>query len=137
MDVAFLKGSYVGYFAAFIGVMTAFLTSIYSWRLIFKTFHGKYNNNQINFDKVHESPPTMLLPLIILTMGAIFAGYLFKDLLVSESSSIEFWKSSIFYLEPLSNEHPPLWFLLTTTPLLSDYLNSICLMYYFLKNTKI
>ena len=135
IEFAFLKGSYVGYFAAFIGVMTAFLTSIYSWRLIFKTFHGKYNNNQINFDKVHESPPTMLLPLIILTIGAIFAGYLFKDLLISESSSIEFWKSSIFYLEPLSNEHPPLWFLLTT-PLL--VIISIPLSYVlFLKNTNI
>ena len=135
IEFAFLKGSYVGYFAAFIGVMTALLTSIYSWRLIFKTFHGKYNNNQINFDKVHESPPTMLLPLIILTIGAIFAGYLFKDLLISESSSIEFWKSSIFYLEPLSNEHPPLWFLLTT-PLL--VIISIPLSYVlFLKNTNI
>ena len=135
IEFAFLKGSYVGYFAAFIGVMTAFLTSIYSWRLIFKTFHGKYNNNQINFDKVHESPPTMLLPLIILTIGAIFAGYLFKDLLISESSSIEFWKSSIFYLEPLSNKHPPLWFLLTT-PLL--VIISIPLSYVlFLKNTNI
>ena len=135
IEFAFLKGSYVGYFAAFIGVMTAFLTSIYSWRLIFKTFHGKYNNNQINFDKVHESPPTMLLPLIILTIGAIFAGYLFKDLLISESSSIEFWKSSIFYLEPLSNEHPPMWFLLTT-PLL--VIISIPLSYVlFLKNTNI
>ena len=135
IEFAFLKGSYVGYFAAFIGVMTAFLTSIYSWRLIFKTFHGKYSNNQINFDKVHESPPTMLLPLIILTIGAIFAGYLFKDLLISESSSIEFWKSSIFYLEPLSNEHPPLWFLLTT-PLL--VIISIPLSYVlFLKNTNI
>ena len=135
IEFAFLKGSYVGYFAAFIGVMTAFLTSIYSWRLIFKTFHGKYNNNQITFDKVHESPPTMLLPLIILTIGAIFAGYLFKDLLISESSSIEFWKSSIFYLEPLSNKHPPLWFLLTT-PLL--VIISIPLSYVlFLKNTNI
>ena len=135
IEFAFLKGSYVGYFAAFIGVMTAFLTSIYSWRLIFKTFHGKYNNNQIIFDKVHESPPTMLVPLIILTIGAIFSGYLFKDLLISESSSIEFWKSSIFYLEPLSNEHPPLWFLLTT-PLL--VIISIPLSYVlFLKNTNI
>ena len=135
IEFAFLKGSYVGYFAAFIGVMTAFLTSIYSWRLIFKTFHGKYNNDQITFDKVHESPPTMLLPLIILTIGAIFAGYLFKDLLISESSSIEFWKSSIFYIEPLSNEHPPLWFLLTT-PLL--VIISIPLSYVlFLKNTNI
>ena len=135
IEFAFLKGSYVGYFAAFIGVMTAFLTSIYSWRLIFKTFHGKYNNNQIIFDKVHESPPTMLVPLIILTIGAIFSGYLFKDLLISESSSIEFWKSSIFYLEPLSTEHPPMWFLLTT-PLL--VIISIPLSYVlFLKNTNI
>ena len=59
-----------------------FLTSIYSWRLIFKTFHGEYNNKDINIEETHESPLVMLIPLVILAIGAIFAGYLFKDLFV-------------------------------------------------------
>ena len=65
-----------------VGIFTAFLTSVYSWRLIFKTFHGEYNNKEINIEKTHESPLVMLLPLVILAIGAIFAGFLFKDLFV-------------------------------------------------------
>ena len=45
IEFAYLRGSNVGYIcAAFVGIITAFLTAIYSWRLIFKTFHGKFNN---------------------------------------------------------------------------------------------
>ena len=45
IEFAYLKGNTTGYYAAGIGIITAFLTSIYSWRLIFKTFHGDYNNS--------------------------------------------------------------------------------------------
>ena len=37
----------MGNYAATIGIFTALLTSIYSWRLFFKTFHGSYNNKKI------------------------------------------------------------------------------------------
>ncbi len=47
IEFAYLKGNTAGYYAAGVGVLTAFLTSIYSWRLIFKTFHGEYNNKSI------------------------------------------------------------------------------------------
>ena len=47
IEFAYLKGNTAGYYAAGVGIVTAFLTSIYSWRLIFKTFHGEYNNNQL------------------------------------------------------------------------------------------
>ena len=44
IEFAYLKGNAVGYYACAIGIFTAVLTSIYSWRLLFKTFHGDYNN---------------------------------------------------------------------------------------------
>ena len=129
IEFAYLKGNTTGYYAAGIGIFTAFLTSIYSWRLIFKTFHGNYNNKNIGIEKTHESPLVMLLPLFFLAIGAIFAGFLFKDLFVGPNF---FWGNSIKFLKPLSTEHPPIWFLLLTPALV---LSSIPIAYYlFVKN---
>ena len=63
---------------------------------------------------IHESPIIMIAPLIILAIGSVFAGYFFKDLFIGIEKSYEFWSSSIFFLEPLSNEHPPNWFVFLT-----------------------
>ena len=134
IEFAYLKGNTAGYYAAGVGIVTAFLTSIYSWRLIFKTFHGEYNNKSIKIEETHESPLVMLIPLIILSIGAIFAGFLFKDLFISHDTN-NFWAQSIFFLEPLSTEHPPIWFLLLTPILV---LISIPVAYYlFVKNKSI
>ena len=114
IEFAFLKGNTLGMCAAIIGVFTALLTSIYSWRLIYKTFHGNYNNSKIKIESMHESPPTMLVPLIILALGAIFAGILFKGLFIGHEVSYDFWGSSIKFLEPLSKDHPPTWFIFLT-----------------------
>ncbi len=131
IEFAYLKGNTTGYYAAGIGIITAFLTSIYSWRLIFKTFHGEYNNKEIKIEETHESPLVMLLPLFILSIGAVFAGFLFKELFIGNSDNL-FWAESIMFLEPLSTEHPPLWFLLLTPCLV---LLSIPIAYYlFVKN---
>jgi NADH-quinone oxidoreductase subunit L len=128
IEFAYLRDNTTGYYAAGIGIFTAFLTSIYSWRLIFKTFHGSYNNKSIKIEETHESPLVMLLPLIILSIGAIFAGFIFKELFFDTS----FWGNSIFFLEPLSEEHPPMWFLLLTPILVCS---SIPISYYlFVKN---
>ena len=135
IEFAYLKGNTTGYYAAGIGILTAVLTSIYSWRLIFKTFHGDYNNKKTNIDEMHESPLVMLLPLFILAIGAIFAGFLFKDLFIGHSGENSFWGDSIKFLNPLSTEHPPLWFLLTTPALV---LTSIPIAYYlFVKNKNV
>ena len=48
IEFAYLKGSTIGYYAAAVGISTALLTAIYSWRLIFKAFHGRYNNKENN-----------------------------------------------------------------------------------------
>jgi len=135
IEFAYLRGNSLGYFAAGIGIFTALLTSIYSWRLLFKTFHGSFNNQKIKIEGIHESPMVMIIPLIILAIGAIFSGFLFKDLFIGTDSSSEFWKSSILFLEPLSQDHPPLWFLLLTPFLV---ILAIPISYYlFVKNKKI
>jgi len=74
----------------------------------------------------------MILPLIILAIGAIGAGYLFKDLFIGYESSFNFWGSSIKFLEPLSHDHPPTWFIYLTPFLV---IISIPLSFYlFIKN---
>ena len=79
---------------------------------------------------MHESPLVTLIPLFILSLGAIFSGIAFKDLLIGTESSVQFWKSSIYFIEPLSSDHPPLWFLLLTPTLvtLSIPIFFICLL---------
>ena len=135
IEFAYLRGNTTGYYAAGIGIFTACLTSIYSWRLIFKTFHGQYNNKQIDIKETHDSPLVMLIPLVILAIGAIFAGFLFKDLFLGHEGENYFWSQSIKFLEPLSTEHPPTWFLLLTPCLV---LLSIPVAYFlFVKNKKL
>ncbi len=132
IEFAYLRGNTAGFYAAGIGILTAFLTSIYSWRLIFKTFHGDYNNKNIKIEDTHESPMVMLVPLFLLSIGAVFAGFTFKELFIGQNSVNNFWQDSIFFLKPLSTDHPPTWFLLTTPILVTA---SIPVAYYlFVKN---
>ena len=133
IEFAYLRGNTTGYYAAGIGIFTALLTSIYSWRLIFKTFHGDYNNKDIKIEETHESPLVMLIPLVFLSIGAIFAGFFFKELFIGYDAGDNFWKDSIFFLTPLSTEHPPLWFLITTPVLV---MLSIPLAYYLFVKDK-
>ena len=132
IEFAYLRGNTTGYYAAGIGIFTALLTSIYSWRLMFKTFHGEYNNKKVSIEDTHESPVVMLIPLILLSIGAVLAGFAFKELFIGYDGINNFWKDSIFFLEPLSTDHPPLWFLILTPTLV---ILSIPIAYYlFVKN---
>ena len=134
IEFAYFKNSSIGYYAMTVGIITAFLTAIYSWRLFFKTFHGKYNNLDLPIEKTHESPLVMLIPLIFLALGALFAGYAFKELLIGHRY-LDFWKKSIFFIKEIEHLHLPLW-LLFSTPVL--VVGAIPLSYYlYIKNTEI
>ena len=113
IEFAYLANTPLGNYAASVGILTAFFTSIYSWRLFFKVFHGPYNNKKILIKETHESPIVMLLPLVFLSIGAIFSGYIFKNIFIGHHS-IDFWQASIFFLNKISHSSIPLWFLLTT-----------------------
>ena len=84
---------------------------------------------------MHESPLVMLIPLIVLAIGAVFAGYFFKELFIGHSSSNNFWIDSIKFLSPLSLDHPPLWIIYFTPVIV---VLSIPFSYYlFIKNKNI
>ena len=128
-----------GYFAFFIGIFAALLTSYYSWRLIFMTFHNKpvwkeehahghddhasvghahddhashaqiethsepdAHDDHAHDDhahhgplKPHESPWVMLVPLLLLAVGAVAAGLVFAPSFIGHHEH-EFWRGAIF-----------------------------------------
>ena len=134
IEFAYLRNSSLGNYAATIGIFTAFLTSVYSWRLFFKTFHGPYNNLKIPINETHESSFIMLGPLLFLAIGAIFAGYFFKTTFIGHNS-YDFWQSSIFFLNEIKHDPIPLWFLILTPVLV--VISIPISYYYFISNTKI
>ena len=96
---AIIEAAYAGHnsmagYAFAMGVLAALMTSFYSWRLIFMTFHGKPRASQEVMSHVHESPPVMLIPLAILAIGALFAGAVFAGEFIGHHYD-EFWGSAI------------------------------------------
>lgn len=57
-----------------IGLITAFLTAFYMFRMMFLTFFGKYRGTHHAEEKVHESPSNMTIPLIVLAVLAAVGG---------------------------------------------------------------
>ncbi|MDG1417668.1 MAG: NADH-quinone oxidoreductase subunit L [Maricaulis sp.] len=97
-------GKSFGLFAFWIGVTAALLTSFYSWRLIFMTFHGKFRGEKHVFEHVHESPRVMMIPLVLLAAGAILAGPVFKGTFIGNGAS-NFWSDSIVGFEQVEGDY--------------------------------
>ncbi|MFY0690951.1 MAG: NADH-quinone oxidoreductase subunit L [Paracoccaceae bacterium] len=64
-------------YAFWILVIAAMFTSFYSWRLMFMTFYGTERGDKHTHEHAHESPSTMLVPLAVLAVGAVFSGMVF------------------------------------------------------------
>jgi NADH-quinone oxidoreductase subunit L len=95
IESAFVGHNAVAGYAFALLVIAACFTSFYSWRLIFMTFHGKSRASEEVLHHVHESPPVMLVPLYILAVGALFAGFVFHDQFIGEAYEA-FWKTALF-----------------------------------------
>jgi NADH-quinone oxidoreductase subunit L len=93
-------------------VVAALFTSFYSWRLIFMTFYGQARCSKETLSHVHESPPIMLVPLLVLAVGALLTGYLFSGLFIGDGQAA-FWGASVFTAEDNHVLHDlhnvPLW----------------------------
>jgi|AP95_1055475.scaffolds.fasta_scaffold01374_2 NADH-quinone oxidoreductase subunit L len=102
----------IGQYAFWLGITAAFLTAFYSWRLLIMTFYGESRADETTLAHVHESPKVMILPLVVLALGAIFLGFLTVDYFIGGQSA-DFWKNSLFVLEShdaLENaHHVPIW----------------------------
>ena len=112
IESAFVSHAFGHEYAFYLLVFSALLTSFYSWRLIFLTFHGKTRASQDVLSKAHESPLSMTIPLLLLSFGALFSGYLFSDFFLSYELK-DLWGSSI-YTHPDNHileeiHHSPFW----------------------------
>jgi NADH-quinone oxidoreductase subunit L len=75
-------------------VVAAGLTSFYSWRLMFKTFFGE-PHDQEHYEAAHEAPLTMLIPIGLLAIGSIAAGFPFKEIFTGPHGVEEFFRESV------------------------------------------
>ncbi|HZV17332.1 MAG TPA: NADH-quinone oxidoreductase subunit L [Sphingobium sp.] len=136
---AILESAYAaggnGTLAFYLGVFAALLTSFYSWRLMFLTFWGKprweqsehiqhavhdahgHGHHAHSEDGTagyhpHESGWAMLVPLILLSIGAVASGYVFYHSFVGPEEGARFWAAStLFFNEHLMEaaHHVPAW----------------------------
>ena len=74
IETAFAAGTGASSFAFWLLVIAAAMTSFYSWRLMFLTFYGEPRGNRDTHEHARESPATMLVPLGVLALGAVFSG---------------------------------------------------------------
>lgn len=95
IESAFASHNIVSGYAFWLLVFSALLTSFYSWRLIFMTFYGKPRATVDVMSHVHESPPIMLIPLFVLSIGAFFAGVVFQPYFFGDLYE-SFWKGVLF-----------------------------------------
>jgi len=59
-----------------VGLVTAFMTAFYMWRLMYMTFYGDSRVEPEVAKHIHESPATMTIPLSVLAAGSILAGWI-------------------------------------------------------------
>jgi NADH-quinone oxidoreductase subunit L len=112
ISAAWASGTPVGKYAFVLGILAAFLTAFYSWRLLFLTFNGKTRADHHAFDHAHESPNVMLVPLYVLAAGALFAGMLGAPYFIGEDQAA-FWGQAIKILPSHTSlagiEQVPAW----------------------------
>jgi NADH-quinone oxidoreductase subunit L len=97
LEAAWASGSAVGRYAWVLGTIAALMTAFYISRVMFMTFHGEPRAGEEAMHHAHESPWVMLVPLIVLAIGATFFGFLGYDFFVGGDRAA-FWKSSILVL---------------------------------------
>ncbi len=162
IEAAFASPSPYHIYAFAIGVLAALLTSFYSWRLMFLTFFGKprwdqsehiqhavhdaHDDHHVHESNdgtagyhPHESPASMLIPLAVLTFGAVFAGFGFHNVFLEPEtksqimqSAAAFWANgTLVFNEHLMHEmHAvPLWVKLSSTIAMLTGLATAYLMY--------
>jgi len=112
LEAAWSAHTGVGAFAYWLGVLAALMTAFYSGRLLFLTFHGKPRADHHTMEHAHESPPVMLIPLIVLSVGAVLAGIVGYDIFVGEGRE-GFWREAILVLHGQDSieaaHHSPEW----------------------------
>jgi len=95
---AIIEAAYAGHtphnYAFWLLVIAAFMTAFYAWRLMFLTFHGQTRADRETFAHAHESPWVMLVPLLLLALGATVTGFAFQNLFIGHDYQA-FWRNAL------------------------------------------
>ena len=134
LEFAFSLHSLEGNLVYYLGCLGAAMTAIYSTRLIYLTFHGKSNLKAKEFAKVKEAPIVMIVPVLLLSIGAIFSGFFFYHIVKYNT----FWNNSLYFKEDVNfvekAHHIP--FLFKLFPIITVLLFSFIVLFYFSKLNK-
>lgn len=106
-----------------VGLITAGLTAFYMFRSVFLTFFGKFRGTHEQEHHLHESPPVMTIPLAILAVGAVFAGYVGLPAVFAEHNWWHGWLEPVI-ATGITAEHPEMshgmeWLLIGITTLVA------------------
>jgi NADH-quinone oxidoreductase subunit L len=118
IESAFVSKNPLAFYGFLMTVIAACLTSFYSWRLVFKTFHGEPHDRK-HYEAAHESPLTMTIPLFVLAFGALAAGFPFKEVFAGHGVE-EFFRDSLKMHPHIIEEmhHIPEWIALLPTAMM-------------------
>jgi NADH-quinone oxidoreductase subunit L len=95
IEAAFVSHNPMALYGFLCTAAAALLTAFYSWRLIFKTFHGEAHDRK-HYDAAHESPYVMLIPLAVLALGSVLAGLPFKEVFAGHGVT-EFFRGALTF----------------------------------------
>lgn len=96
LEWTFSQFSVNGFFAYWMGSISAFFTAFYSLRVLCLTFLKKPSLNKNTALQIHEAPLRMAFPLLFLSIFSIFIGYFLKDMFVGVGT--DFWGNAIYVL---------------------------------------
>jgi NADH-quinone oxidoreductase subunit L len=97
LSATWASGSAVGRYAFTLGILAAFMTAFYISRVMFMTFHGEPRADEETMHHAHESPWVMVVPLLVLALGAAVVGFFGFGAFVGDKHA-DFWKSAILVL---------------------------------------
>ena len=95
LEIIYLNDYEYSFYFFVMGVIGVLFTSIYSLRLLVYVFHRDNVADEKVIAHIHESPSIMILPLVILSIFAIFFG-MFMKIIFTEFNFLEMWSSTMY-----------------------------------------
>ena len=139
IEFAYVSGTWAGDTSFILGLFVALLTALYSWRVIFMTFHGSVRSDESVLSRVHDAPVIMVIPLLVLACGTALSGALLYEFFLGDSSHA-FWEG-VLYIAPAREElleqihHVPSW--VKFSPVVASVIGIVVAYIFFARTSRL